>query len=289
MTLRLIADANAQTTIALALGSGAASFVGGNTANFTSPQSFGNGQGSLTILDAGNPAFNQAAPFATPFEYAYYTNNNTGTNTISGLTRGVAGTTPHNFFAGAQVAQGLIAEDIIASVPWKFDEQSPIGASLTIPASGSIPASYLGITWRHIQIRWVARDTSGNNSDVLSMQFNGDNTANYDNQVLDVTGTAATPAQGLTATSARVGIVPGAGTGAAILASGRIEINNYAATATRRYVESRCVRNEAGITFGYEDGVCGWRNSSSAITSITLFPGAGSFGSGSLFTTYLIP
>src|ERR1700738_3696291 len=118
MPFRLIADAQAQTTIALPLSAVASSFVGATTANFSIPQNFGSGgQGSLTVLDAGNPLWNPAAPLATPYEYIYFATNTVGTNTISGLTRGVAGTTAHAFFAGAIVAQGLLAEDIVASVP----------------------------------------------------------------------------------------------------------------------------------------------------------------------------
>src|SRR5215472_2739876 len=145
MPIRLLADAGAQTTVSGAITAGATSVVGQSTANFPQPQNVGAGQASLTILDTGNPAFNASTPLATPFEYAYYTNNNTGTNTLSGLTRGVAGTTAKAFFAGATIAVGLLAEDIVASSPWKFGEATIATNTATW---SNIPASYLGITWR---------------------------------------------------------------------------------------------------------------------------------------------
>jgi hypothetical protein len=292
MPIRQTADAAAQSTVAGAITAVQTTITLVSATGF--PAILGGGQQSVTILDSGNPNWNASTPLATPYEYQQV-------NAISGnvLTLGpgggaaarssFAGTTPKSFFAGATVAATLLAEDIVASAPWKYDEQMPTTASVTIPASGSIPASYLGVAWRHIQIRWTARDTSGNNSDSLTMQFNGDAGANYDQQVLTVNGSTNTAAQNLATTSCRVGFLPGATTGATILSAGRIEIVNYASTTVRRYVEAFCTQNSAGITFGFEVDAASWRNTSAAITSIVLQPAAGSFGSNSLFTTYLIP
>jgi hypothetical protein len=292
MPIRQLADAGAQSTVSGAITAAQTSVTLASASGF--PAILSGGQQSVTILDSGNPAFNPAAPLATPYEYQQV-------NGISGnvLTFGpgggaaarssYAGTTPKAFFAGATVAGTLLAEDIVASAPWKFDEQTPTTTTVTIPASGTIPASYLGVSWRHIQIKWTARTTSGNNSDALIMQFNGDTGASYDTQVLLVNAGSTTPAQSLATTSCRVGFVPGATTGAPILSAGRIEIFNYVANTARRYVEAFCVQNTAGITFAFEQDANGWRNSTAAITSILLQATNGSFASNTLFTTYLIP
>jgi hypothetical protein len=291
LPLRLLADAGAQTTIPGVLTSGATSFVGASTANFASPQSFANGQGSLTILDQGNPAWNPATPLATPYEYAYYTNNNTGTNTISGLTRGVAGTTGHGFFAGALVAQGILAEDIYASVPWKFDDQllGGPGASIVIPSSGSIPASYLGATWRGIRIRWSLLTTSGNHGDFVQMRFNGDTAANYDYQALVGAAAAASATSSGSATSFRVGsTVGGLGT-AGHWGQGWIEIFDAFNTVKMKTFIAACYSYDGGSAITEEMDGGNWHTSASPITSITLFPSAGNFATNCLVTTELLP
>lgn len=290
MPLRLVADANAQTTIPLALAAGATSFVGGTTANFTNPSAFGNGVGRLTFLDAGNGAFNPAAPLATPFEYVDYTSNVVGTNTISGLTRGVAGTTAHAFSAGAIVAQGLLVEDILASVPWKFDEMAPSGVALfTIPASGTIPASYLGVPWRHILIEWVARTSVAGNADVF-LQYNGDGAANYSYQQLYGTAntvTFANPTAGVA--QGNIGQVPGSpfGTG---FGSGSIKINHFASTLIQKIARGDSSYIAATVATSLElRRSMYWNNSAAPITSITFGLSTGTFTAGSLITTYLIP
>jgi hypothetical protein len=287
MPLRLISDALAQSTIPLALTNVAVTFVAGASANFTQPQNFGGGVARITILDAGNGAFNPAAPLATNFEYIDYTNNNTGTNTISGITRGVAGSTAHAFSAGAVIAQGFLVEDILASTAWKFDHQTPTGiGTITIPASGTIPASYLGTSWQALEIMWHARTTSGNNSDVMTMTHNGDNTANYDTFIQDLGGTYAQNSI-LGGTSMRPGVIAGGTLGAGLFNSGRITIWNYGATGARRPWVSEVFRNDIASGVGIYNGA--WRNTANAITSITLAAAAGNFASGSWFATRLIP
>jgi hypothetical protein len=293
MTLRLLADAGAQTSIALALGSGATSFVGGSTANFAQPQNFAGGQGSLTILDQGNPSWNPAAPLATPYEYAYYNNNNTGTNTISGMTRGVAGTTAKSFFANALVAQGIIAEDIYASVPWKFDEQSPAGtaASVLIPASGSIPASYLGVSWRCIHIRYQLRTNSGNATDFLTLRLGTgggavDASANYNQQNLQGSAAVASAGSSGGTTSIRAGILIG-GTGTATkIAQGEIVIFNYAGTTFQKVITALNGNWPGSGNPSTELDWGDWSNTG-AITSVSLIASAGNVTG--LVTTYLEP
>lgn len=280
MALRLIADASAQTTIALALTSGATSFVGASTANFTNPAGVSaNALGRLTILDAGNPAFNPAAPLATPFEYCDYTTNTVGTNTISGITRGVAGTSAHAFFAGAIVAQGLLAEDILASVPWVFDEQIvSAAASIRIPASGSIPASYLGINWRNIVVKIEGRgDTAAFFTDIL-FRLNGDSGNNYYEQVDVVDGTSGSTSQFLGVTgSAHAGLIAAAS--AAAGADGMAKLEFYDAfngsfSHVKHFQCSGGYTEPTGSRWRRSNGM--W-NSTAAIASITLLPNAGNF------------
>jgi hypothetical protein len=289
LTLRLIADAAAQTTVPGAITAGATSIVAASTANFTVPQNFANGQISLTILDSGNAAWNPAAPLATPYEYVYCGNNNTGTNTFSGLTRGVAGTTAHSFFAGATIAQGLLAEDIMASVPWKFDEQIP-GAvsSITIPASGSIPATYLGINWRAILIKFKVRTSSANGNDNLQIQFNGDSGGNYDYSQFGWSSTNPMTASNVAnQTQAVVGTIAGGTSTAGRISNGWIEIFGYSDVTVHSYL----AENYQSYGVGGWKYVGEWHGTAAAITSVKLLLSAGNYASSPscLITTYLLP
>src|SRR5579859_8693 len=145
MPYRQLADAPAQsnTSGGAAITSTQTSVTLQSASGF--PPIVGGGQLSVVILDGGNPAWNPAQPLATPFEYQQV-------NAISGntLTFGpgggaaqrvaYAGTTPKSFFSGSGalspiIAVGLLAEDIVSSAPWKFDEQilGASAASIRVP------------------------------------------------------------------------------------------------------------------------------------------------------------
>lgn len=177
----------------------------------------------------------------------------------------MAGTTAHAFFAGAIVAQGLLAEDILASVPWKFDEQVLGGsaANVRIPASGSIPASYLGITWRHLQIRWHIPTTTNATPVALNAQLNGDAGANYITAFLDVVSASPTSLQASAQTAMRLGALSGTNT-AGNQASGVTDINDFASSTLFRSLTSTGWRADSGGT-GFE--ICGgqWSDRKSVV------------------------
>lgn len=113
MPNRLLANAPAQTTVSGSITAGATSIAALSTANFPVPSA--GQQFTFLLIDSGNPAYSVNTPLATPYEYVYCTTNTVGTNTLGGLTRGVAGTSAHAFFAGATLAYALLADDLTAS------------------------------------------------------------------------------------------------------------------------------------------------------------------------------
>lgn len=298
MPFRQLADAPAQSNTA----SGAAITAAQTSVTLQSASGFpailANGQLSVTILDGGNPAFNPAAPLNTPFEYQQV-------NGISGnvLTFGpgggsasrvsYAGTTPRAFLSGSIpnapiIAAGMLAEDIVASSTWKFDEQI-LGAAapnVRIPAAGSIPPTYLGITWRHLEIIWTARSDQASVT-TLNAQLNGDNANHYFNQDNLAAGVVVGTSANTTASSARVGTL---GTTADPFSSGKFVIPFYTIGPRINFLYE-ALRNDVGVTnnFGSEWGVSGW-SGAAPVTSILLFPFAtGNFVAGTVFTTYLKP
>lgn len=291
MPIRLLANAGAQTTIALPLTSGATSFVGGITSGFPVPQSFGSAAARLTILDAGNAGWNPNTPLDTPFEYASYGNNNIGTNTLSGLTRGEASTTAKNFSAGAIVAVGWLAEDLIASVPWKLEEQVVTAVSaVTIPASGTIPASYLGVNWRHLEIRYRLRTSAAPNGTAsLYMQFNGDGTGNYAwAQLYNIPPSTPAYVELFAQTWIGVGILPQGGATAGMFGEGEIKITDYAGSQIKKargWTDGSFGLGTPGLSFALRHGF--W-NGTGALTTIRLFPSDGTTITG-VVTSYLTP
>lgn len=293
MPIRQTADAAAQSTVSGAITAAQTTITLVSATGF--PAILTGGQQSVTILDSGNPSWNASTPLATPYEYQQV-------NAIAGnvLTFGpgggaaarssFAGTTPKAFFAGATVAATLLAEDIVASAPWKYDEQTPSGVTaVTIPASGTIPASYLGIPFRHIKIVFEGRSSAAAFGVDLAIQFNGDNTANYNfNQLYGAAGAAASSTITATA-SAGVARVPAASATAVLSGFAVIHIPSYSRTTYQKMALCQGVSYEGGSTsFFTLERNAQW-NSTAAITSILLFLTNGSFVSGSLVTTYLIP
>lgn len=293
MPIRQLGDAGAQSTVTGAITAVQTSVTLVSATGF--PALLSGGQVSVIILDSGNPAYSANSPLATPYEYQ-------PVNTIVGnvLTFGLgggsasraayAGTTNHAYFAGATVALVSLAEDFVGSTPWKFDEQFPSGvASISIPASGTIPSSYLGVNYRHIQIEWVARTSVSANADVF-LQYNGDGTFNYSYQQLfgtanTITYTNPTAAVG----QGNIGQVPGSpfGTG---FGTGSVKINHAFSTLTQKVARGDSSYIAASVTTSLSLWrTMYWNNSATAINLITFGLSTGNFAAGSLVTTYLIP
>lgn len=295
MPYRQLADAGANSTIPGILGAANTTVTLQSASGF--PGVVQGGQLSVTILDTGNPAYNAAAPLATPYEYQQV-------NGISGnvLTFGpgggaaarnsYAGTTPKTFFAGATIAQTILAEDVVASAPWKFDEQllAAPASPIRIPVSGSFPASYLGVSFRHIRIQGQARgDTAGNPVDV-AVTVNGDTGTNY--AWIQLYSNNTTTVGNFTTGVANIPLlhIPAAGAAAGQAGSFVLDIENAFGTTFAKNFTARSLSIEQFATANaweiFRGGV--WNNAA-AITSLSLAPAPGNFIAASIFTTYLIP
>jgi hypothetical protein len=300
MPIRQLADAGAQSTCSSPITAAQTSATLVSASGF--PAILSGGQQSVTILDSGNPAYNPAAPLATPYEYQ-------PVNAIAGnvLTFGTGGggasraayasTTPHGYFAGATIAAGILAEDIFASVPWKFDEQTPSGvSSVRIPASGSIPASYLGVNFRRIEIDVQGRSSNASGSVDLQLRANSDVGGDYDWQRFFGAGAGGgwSAGEGHGVTFMALGFAAGASAPQNSAAHTNIILPNFASTVWDKFFTAHgtlASAYSAGNLFNVEaSGV--WRQgagSAVAVTSLTVLLSAGTFVAGSLITTYLWP
>jgi hypothetical protein len=176
---------------------------------------------------------------------------------------------------------GIMASQISGKL-WQPDGAYDSLANVTVGASAVSSITFAGIpnTYKHLQVRCLTQASSGNTTDSLRMQFNGDTGANYAYHALYGTGSAAA-ATGNTGNSwAKAGQLALSTT---IFSGVIIDILDYAST-----VKNKTVRSLSGVDFNgsgviaLESNV--WLNTS-AITTITI-PYAVNFAQYSQFSLY---
>lgn len=160
--------------------------------------------------------------------------------------------------------------------------QKPVSAS---PVTfSSIPATYT-----HLQLKWHCRTTSGNTSDNVTMQVNGDTGANYDWQIFTGTNTTAASTPGIGQTAILCGTAVG-GTGTAgFFSNGELDIQGWsqAASGHTLTVNGKWYACWSGTAATSQVGTMGGLWVPSGVpTSLSLQPAAGTFASGSVFSLY---
>jgi hypothetical protein len=162
----------------------------------------------------------------------------------------------------------------------------------TVTATGgetSLTFSSIPSTYKHLEIRGIARDTIAiNGAAGVKMQFNGDTGANYTRHRLSGDGTNATAA-GNTGfdTVSLVGGSIGNSSTASTYGASIITIADYASTSKNKTVRafSGSDANTASANF-YVVLNSGLWLSTAAITSITMLPGQTAFSTNSTFALY---
>ena len=143
----------------------------------------------------------------------------------------------------------------------------------------SIPSTY-----KHLQIRLIARATDATSDYNLHAQFNGDTANNYSYHFLYGNGTAAASGNSTTTPETLIGRITGANSSAGMFGVSITDILDYA--DTNKYKTTRSItghdQNGSGLVFLNSSN---WR-SNSAITSIRIYPAAGNFAQYSSFALY---
>jgi hypothetical protein len=159
--------------------------------------------------------------------------------------------------------------------PWAPDGAYDSLATVTVPSGGLASITFAGIpnTYKHLQIRWLARDNFGSDASDLNMRFNSDSGSNYSWHQLVGDGSTAAAYASTSQTSMRAGFVTGSTAGANIFAATVLDLLDYTNTS-----KNKTVRNIAGFdrnatgSIGLQSGL--WMNTS-AITQIVLSPRVG--------------
>jgi len=148
------------------------------------------------------------------------------------------------------------------------DFQSIATTTVGVGGTPTITFSSIPSTFKHLQIRYMARTDRAQLQDYLLLRFNSDTGSNYSYHKLYGDGSAAASGAATSQTSIESAITAGATATASIFGAGSIDILDYA--DTNKYKTTRTLdgldRNGSGfvtLTSG------NWR-SASAVSTITI-------------------
>lgn len=156
-----------------------------------------------------------------------------------------------------------------------------LAAAQATVAFNAIPQNY-----RNLRLVGQARGDTALTFTHLQAQLNGDTGATYDWTEVYGSGSASGGASSYAQTFALLGNIVAANAPATVASGVDALIPNYASTTFDKTIRS-INDNERDRAGGYfaEVAATSWRNTA-AITSLLLFPGAGNFVAGTVFTLY---
>jgi hypothetical protein len=199
--------------------------------------------------------------------YIYKMSNAGGMSTVTRYTDMLAGNTTWN--------------------PWEPQGAYDALSTVTVPSGGVASVTFAAIpnTYKHLQIRWLARDNFASDASDVNMRFNSDSAANYSWHQLVGDGSTAAAYASTSQTSMRAGFVAGSTAGSNVFAPTVLDLLDYANTS-----KNKTVRNLAGYdkniagSIGLQSG--SWMNTA-AINTISITPRVGTtFSEFSQFTLY---
>jgi hypothetical protein len=161
-------------------------------------------------------------------------------------------------------------------------------ATVTVGSGGSstITFSSIAADWTHLQVRYTARDNRSSNSDDIYFRFNSDSTtANYNSHRLYGNGSSVSSDRVTGYAGTLSAFVAASTAGSNVFGSGVTDILDYA--NTNKYKTTRSVGGNDNNGSGFVSLISGLWLSTSAITSITIYPLNGtSFDQYSHFALY---
>lgn len=154
-------------------------------------------------------------------------------------------------------------------------------------SAASITFSSIPSTYTDLVLRVSARSTRTANSNNLDLRLNGDSSALYSYTNIYASGTSVASQRGSAATEIFVGTMPAANATANTFLSAEIYIPSYTASQNKPLGSISVFENNSA-TVNEIDGNANLYRSTTAISSITLYSGAGSFNfdTGSSFYLY---
>lgn len=178
---------------------------------------------------------------------------------------------------------------IIASANQQGRGGGPVGAydslaTITLSSTAS-SVTFAGIPsgYKHLQVRYIARDSFAANVDYTNLKFNGASTG-YSWHYIRGNGAAAQASAGASATSIRVGFITYANDTASIFGAGIMDVLDYASTT--KYKTMRNLNGADTNGAGLVALSSGLYQSTDPVTSITFESAGTAYIAGSSFALY---
>lgn len=130
-------------------------------------------------------------------------------------------------------------------------------------------------------------DKSGTTYDDLRMQLNADTGSNYDYNHLQINNTSVSGVAGAASAFFFVGFLTGATAPTNVGCSTQIILPNYAGTTFQKNVDYKSQLNQSNAVSGlWQINGSGWYRSTSAITSVKVYPATSNFVNGSVVSLW---
>ncbi len=180
---------------------------------------------------------------------------------------------------------GIMASSISGSTSSSYESIATVTGT---GSSGTITFSSIPATYKHLQIRWIAKDsyTGISAAAQLSMTLNGDTGSNYARHQMYGDGAAVTALGGASVTQIRFDYAGALGTATNVMGVAVVDIIDYASTTKYKTVRGfyGCNANTSDTNYavGLASGL--WMNTN-AVTSISIIDGY-NFTTASTFALY---
>jgi hypothetical protein len=170
-----------------------------------------------------------------------------------------------------------------AAVGGSASYESIATVSVGSGGSSSIDFTSIGSDWKHLQIRYTARSTRSATDTQVNMRFNGA-TSGYSAHIVYGDGGGAYASAYTSQSFINMNDIPAANAGSNIFNAAVIDILDYGSTSKYKTVRSLIGRdlNGSGLVLLHS----GLYQSTSAISSITIYPAADNFAQYSSFALY---
>ena len=183
-------------------------------------------------------------------------------------------------------AGGSVVASSYGTVPVKLDEQLLGTTAASITFVNPLPTGF-----RHLFIEMYARGDAAVTTLRVTLRFNNDSGANYNEQENYSHGATNVPSEALSISTPQPILIPGASGTAGYFGVGTIRVLHYQGTVGNKLAICEFAVNTSDTTGnGYRgDSQVEWHTTATAITRIDLIPASGNFVAGSLFTLWGIP
>lgn len=149
----------------------------------------------------------------------------------------------------------------------------PIATTLLSTSTATVTFSDIPQGYKHLQIRWLARDDFASDASDANMRFNSDTGANYTWHQLYGDGTSAQAYASTSQTSMRAGAIAGSTAGTNVFAVTVLDLLDYANTSKYKTVRNLAGYDKNGAgSVALNSGL--WMNTA-VVTSISISPRVG--------------